>query len=201
MDPWEKTIGEVGGASLWVEISTDGGSDNIWRQRRGWLCRAVVFLIDVTLQNPTDIDASEDICMLVSSEESSPVGEFVGTWGANRVELLLPLQYSLLGGVVYTVNTLKRCWMHHRATSKLRFCSRKAMIPLQYHIYRLVMNVVLACRHVSHGNFFPEQKKERVYKLKPSLDLSQQQAQYKCKPLYLEAMTQQLVCRGNENSL
>lgn len=91
--------------------------------------------------------------------------------------------------------------MHHRATSKLRFCSSEAMIPLQYHIYRLVMNVVLACTHVSHGNFFPEQKKEQVYELKPSLDLSQQQAQYKCKPLYLEAMTQQLVCRRNENSL
>lgn len=63
MDPWEKTIGEagrgvgVGFASLWEEVPIDEGSDNTGRQRRGRLCRAAIFLMDVTLQNPTDIDA------------------------------------------------------------------------------------------------------------------------------------------------
>lgn len=52
-----------GGASLWAEVSTDGGSDNTWRQRGGRLCRAAIFLMDITLENSTDADAHKLVCI------------------------------------------------------------------------------------------------------------------------------------------
>lgn len=106
-------------ASLWAEVSTDGGSDNTWRQRGGRLCRAAIFLMDLTLQNPSDTDAAELVCIcgivlflwlldghvVVCWFQVRNLFQWVNLWGTE-----IQTEWKYFYGITSVVFPVRRTW-------------------------------------------------------------------------------------------